>query len=216
MKHTRRRSKKTISKKFGGGLLLFLSSISLIGVGFSSWVIGPLSSAQVDIQVNAESLGNILEFKSKGESAYFTKYGFFNPDESLTNTFTFKHSFTFKQSLAKSIGYIENGKANFKATFSNENTNSKFIALFQNEYVSLETKINYSGALTSSFNGAYSGNFVTSTINLSGISESPEETVELQTTISYVSSKSSEIETFFTSLKSSDNFSFSIDFEAVK
>lgn len=188
----------------------------MIGVGFSSWVIGPLSSAQVDIQVNAESLGNILEFKSKGESAYFTKYGFFNPDESLTNTFTFKHSFTFKQSLAKSIGYIENGKANFKATFSNENTNSKFIALFQNEYVSLETKINYSGALTSSFNGAYSGNFVTSTINLSGISESPEETVELQTTISYVSSKSSEIETFFTSLKSSDNFSFSIDFEAVK
>lgn len=216
MKRTCRRFRKNIFKKFGGGLLLSLSSISLIGIGFSSWVIGPLSSAEVDIEVSAENIDNILEFKSKEESAYFTKYGFFNSDESLTNSFTFKHFFTFKQSVAKSIGYIENGKANFKASFSNENSNSRFIALFRNKYVTLETKINYSGSLTPSFDGTYSGNYVTSSLNLSGISESPEEIVELQTTFSYVSSKSSEIETFFASLKTSDNFSFSIDFEAVK
>ena len=216
MKSTSRRFRKNIFKKFGGGLLLSLTSISLIGVGFSSWVIGPLSSAEVDIEVSAGNIDSILEFKSKGESAYFTKYGFFNADESLTNSFTFKHSFAFKQNIARSMGYIENGNANFKAMFSNGNSNSKFIALFRNKYVSLDTKINYSGTLTSSFSGTYSGNYVTSTISLSGIGESPEEIVELQTTISYVSSKSSEIETFFTSLKPSDNFTFSIDFEALK
>lgn len=57
MKHAIGRPRKNIFKKFGG-LLLSLCSISLSGVGFSSWVIGPLSGAEVDINVYAADVIN--------------------------------------------------------------------------------------------------------------------------------------------------------------
>lgn len=75
MKHARRRPKKTISKKFGGGLLLFLSGISLIGVGFSSWAIGPLSSAGVNIEVSAGDVINLADcFQVSAEQINFFQY----------------------------------------------------------------------------------------------------------------------------------------------
>ncbi|MDY4822439.1 MAG: hypothetical protein SO148_01350 [Candidatus Onthovivens sp.] len=62
MKRTCRRFRKNIFEKFGGGLLLSLTSISLIGVGFSSWVIRPLSSAEVNIEVSAGDVINLADF----------------------------------------------------------------------------------------------------------------------------------------------------------
>lgn len=73
MKRTYRRFGKTIFKKFGGGLLLSLTSISLIGVGFSCWAIGPLSSAEASINVRAADIINGDYFSiSENEIKMFT------------------------------------------------------------------------------------------------------------------------------------------------
>lgn len=75
MKRTCRKFRKNIFEKFGGGLLLSLSSISLIGVGFSSWVIGPLSSAEVDIEVSAGDVVNLADFfQVSAEQINFFQY----------------------------------------------------------------------------------------------------------------------------------------------
>lgn len=216
MKDAIGRLRKNIFKKFGGRLLLSLSSISLIGVGFSSWVIGPLSGADVNIDVSVADIDSILNFISSSSNVSFSKYGFVNYDGSLTDAFTFVYSFTFNQKLAKSAGYINNTNTKFKASFSNENANSKFIALFRKQYIWLDTKINYNGQLTQSYNGIYSGNYVTSLIELDGINNNFEETIELQVNMTYVSSKFTAIQQYFSSLSFNDNFSFNLDFEVIK
>lgn len=217
MKNINRRPRTNIFKKCGG-VLLSLCNISLIGVGFSSWVIRPLSGANVniDVSVSVVDTDSMLNFISSSSSASFSKYGFVNYDGSLTDTYTFVYSFTLNQKLAKSAGYIDNGNTKFKASFSDENKNSKFIALFEKQYIGLDTKINYNGQLTQSYNGSHSGHYVTSVIELNGINDNFEETIELQVNMTYISSKLTAIQQYFSSLSSRDKFSFNLDFEVIK
>ena len=102
MKHTRRRSKKTISKKFGGGLLLFLSGISLIGVGFSSWLIGPLSSAQVDINVYAADIisGDYFSISTNDIKMFTLGPSGLVKDETIVNESSIEISFYINNEVA--------------------------------------------------------------------------------------------------------------------
>lgn len=64
MKNTNRRPRKNIFKKCGG-VLLSLCNISLIGVGFSSWVVNNYdSSASATIEVNVAEVVNLGEYFS--------------------------------------------------------------------------------------------------------------------------------------------------------
>ena len=58
MKNTNRRPRKNIFKKCGGGVLLSLCNISLIGVGFSSWVISSDNNASANINIE---VGDVVE-----------------------------------------------------------------------------------------------------------------------------------------------------------
>lgn len=68
MKNTNRRPRKNIFKKCGWGGLLSLCNISLIGVGFSSWVItGAETSTNLKVEVAD------LQEADYGQSSFYVK-----------------------------------------------------------------------------------------------------------------------------------------------
>lgn len=69
MKSVGTRLKKCFSKNFGGGLLLF-SNISLVSVGFSSWVTGSLGASNASANV-VTSVGNVKENITIEDNIYY-------------------------------------------------------------------------------------------------------------------------------------------------
>lgn len=161
MKHTRRRSKKTISKKFGGGLLFFLSSISLIGVGFSSWVIGPLSSAQVDINVYAADIinGDYFSISTNDIKMFTLGPNGLVKDETIVNESSIEISFYINNEVAyPSTG---SGLLNFEMILSCSSQS------FLNAYISNPT-MNGTTNLSSSTAGTEMVSDVSYTISETG------------------------------------------------
>lgn len=84
-------TKKKINSRFVRGGLLFLSSLSLISVGFASWNVGNAEGASANFSVDADRVFNIGEIiqldKSKGDNNTgiacfdYCKDGFVNDDQ---------------------------------------------------------------------------------------------------------------------------------------
>lgn len=130
MKRTCRRFRKNIFRKFGGGLLLSLSSISLIGVGFSSWVIGPLSSAKVDINVYAADIinGDYFTISTNDIKIFTLGQSGLVEDETIVNESAIEISFYIDNVMAYPSTNL--GLLNFDITLSCSSQ------LFLNSYIS--------------------------------------------------------------------------------
>lgn len=89
-------------RKVRGGLLLSLTSISLIGVGFSSWVIGPLSSAEADINVYAADIinGDYFSISSNDIKMFTLGPSGLVEDETIVNESTIEISFYIDNATA--------------------------------------------------------------------------------------------------------------------
>lgn len=118
MKRTCRRFRKNIFEKFGGGLLLSLTSISLIGVGFSSWVIGPLSSAEVDINVYAADIinGDYFSISTDDIKMFTLGPSGLVKDETIVNESSIEISFYIDNAVA--YPSTNSGILNFEMTLS--------------------------------------------------------------------------------------------------
>lgn len=118
MKNTNRRPKKNIFKKCGWGGLLSLCNISLIGVGFSSWVISSDNNASADINVEVSKVtqpsGTYFKVNSTNgiTNLLYCKYGFVYDDVVSTKghliyqlTFYNKNYLTAIGQTSASIGF---------------------------------------------------------------------------------------------------------------
>lgn len=203
-------------QKFGGGLLL-LSSISLVSTGFSAWTIGIVgNSAEAQMSVGAADVENMITFDSKSGDVCFSKYGFVDSEDKITDSYTFSYSFILNQAAARSAGYINNSSLTLKISLLDGDTVSKFIYLFRNGYLTANFGIIYNNINVAAAKGTYSGDYILASAIIPNVNDLEKELFCIDLTLNYVTTKSQYIETFFNTLTSDAIFSFSLCVEAQK
>lgn len=130
MKRAFRRFKKRL-----GGALLSLSGISLIGVGFSSWLTVSGNSAEVDINVYAADIvdGDYFSISTSDIKTFTLGPSGMVEDETIVNESTIEFSFYIDNVIAYPL--TDSGLLNFKMILSCSNQS------FLNTYISNPTLV---------------------------------------------------------------------------
>lgn len=91
----KRRSNNVFNRLVGGGLLLFLSSFSALGVGFSSWATGAQENPSIDINAQigdvivGKSLLNDYKFTAEYNSSISQSINTYTRNNVENNTYTY-------------------------------------------------------------------------------------------------------------------------------
>ncbi len=209
-------AKKKKSSRILRGGLLFLSSLSLISVGFASWNIGNGGRVETGLIITAEDTESIISFESKEGTASICKYGFVGLDGQLTDSFSFAYRFILNQTLARSINCIVGNETNLEISLINSSDESQFINLIRKGYLSGNVSTIYNGMNGTASKLAYFGNGISCTLRIANMTETEKETVTLNVVLNFDTSKSAEMQTYISSLPENSVFSYRLVLEMEK
>ena len=115
-----------------------------------------------------------------------------------------------------SASYVNNDNVSFDLSLSNGNDQSKFIYLFRNGYLNADFSVFYNNKSTAISKGSYSGNFVTSSVGVSNVTDADKEAFTVNVSLSYSSDNYDRMKAYLSSAPSNTDFSFTLSVEVTK
>lgn len=156
--------------------LIFLMTINLICVGFSSWFISQdVKQKSIDFKIG--EILSLLKINSSKGNYNICKYGFVDSGDQILSSCVFSWNATFYQFNARQSGFInDNGDTKFEIILSDATTNS-FLDLVENSFFSCAFYVTYNGVNTERSLFSLDNNLLKSELLLTGIDNN--ETNEL-------------------------------------
>ena len=190
-------------------LCLTLSMVSLVSVGFSSWMLVGESGSSVDVDVLVGDIKGLVTLDSKKGSYNVCKWGFVDETDQIVSKACYSWTLSVNQQVARNSGYVnENGQLPFTVSLKDKRGTNSLIALLDKSCFSCQSSITYNSNESSAFsftkdNGAYTSNLV-----LDGLTDLQEEEVTINVYFEFNSSMSSEAQQLIEKLDLSKGLSF--------
>lgn len=190
-------------------LCLTLSMVSLVGVGFSSWMLVGESSSSVDVDVLVGDIKGLVTIDSKKGSYNVCKWGFVDETDRIVSKACYSWTLSVNQQIARNSGYInENGQLPFTVSLKDKRGTNSLIALLDKSCFSCQSSITYNSNESSVFpftkdNVAYTSNLV-----LDGLIDLQDGKVTINVYFEFNSSMSSEAQQLIEKLDLSKGLSF--------
>lgn len=190
-------------------LCLTLSMVSLVSVGFSSWMLVGESGSSVDVEVLVGDIKGLATLDSKNGSYNVCKWGFVDETDQIVSKACYSWTLSVNQQIARNSGFVnENGQLPFTISLKDKRGTNSLIALLDKSCFSCKSSVTYNSNESSMFsfvkdNGAYTSNLV-----LDGLTDIQEEKVTINVYFEFNSSMSSEAQQLIEKLDLSKGLSF--------
>ncbi|MCI6329861.1 MAG: hypothetical protein MR775_03425 [Erysipelotrichaceae bacterium] len=158
-----KKSKKPFNRILSGwGLLLSLCNVSLIGVGFSNWIYGTITSASADINASVGEVKNGNFFTMGSVNMFSLGPDGLVEDYAIVSSSTIEAIFYIDNALA--YEFSNGGTLNFKAELSCSDSS------FLSTYIGTNPSVSNSTSVNTSFSGNTLSSDVTYTVTSTGTS----------------------------------------------
>ena len=199
----------------GGGLLLALIYSSLIGVGFSSWIIEDSSIVDADVITTVGGISHLITYNSSSINGQISKYGFIDNNDQIVTSITNTYEYTLHQESARSGGYLKNGTLSLEFKILRINESNNFASLFYKSYYSAEIFVRYNSVNSSNFQLSSTLNTLTGSISLNNLTENATETIVVNLLLTFNVEKTDEYQTYLSTLDSSKSFDYTFEVSVV-
>lgn len=197
----------------GGGLLLALSNLSLLSVGFSSWSYGELAPTNVLVAAEVGNTLSFLSLSSVSHSGDVCAYGFIDSEDRVSPTGTAVYSYSLNQKDARSAGFLSGDAQSFSLKVTKLAGANDFLALFTKDYFSISATLATNGSTGTAATFTLTSSMLASTCSLSGFSALDADTLTATLAFTVNEAKQSALSTYLKTLDASKSFAFTFALE---
>lgn len=190
-------------------LCLTLSIMSLVSVGFSSWMLVGESSSSVDVDVLVGDIKGLVTLDSKKGSYNVCEWGFVDETDQIVSKACYSWTLSVNQQVARNSGYVnESGQLPFTVSLKDKRGTNSLIALLDKSCFSCQSSITYNSNESSVFSFTKDNVAYTSNLVLDGLTDLQEEKVTINLYFEFNSSMSSEAQQLIEKMDLSKGLSF--------
>lgn len=192
-----------------GSLCLTLSMVSLVSVGFSSWMLVGESCSSVDLDVLVGDIKGLATLDSKKGSYNVCKWGFVDETDRIVSKACYSWTLSVNQQVARNSGYVnENGQLPFTVSLKDKRGTNSLIALLDKSCFSCQSSITYNSNESSAFSFVKDNDSYTSNLVLDGLTDLQEGKVTINVYFEFNSSMPSEAQQLIEKMDLSKGLSF--------
>lgn len=209
---------KRMNRRLKGGWLVFaLSTLSMVSVGFSTWVVTGPASGYGQVDVIADDVITILSNASSNGKYNFTQYGFTDENGEIMSNCSYYVNFEINQNAARESGYIlSDNSTTIDFILSDANSSNSFLSLISNQFITISIAIEYNSTQSSFVTPTTSNKELKSTVNLSNMTTSDKEEASFVIKLVFNSNKLTEIKSYLDKLSSNVELGFTSTIRMVK
>lgn len=182
--------------------------VSLVSVGFSSWMLVGESSSSVDVDVLVGDIKWLVTLDSKKGSYNVCKWGFVDETDQIVSKACYSWTLSMNQQVARNSGYVKNGQLLFTISLKDKRGTSSLIALLDKSCFSCQSSITYNSNESSAFSFVKDNDSYTSNLVLDGLTDLQEGKAIINLDFEFNSSMSSEAQKLIENLDLSKGLSF--------